>query len=112
MDAPAALLHGIISIYVLSWINRFNVSFTKIKEEGQPVIDRWLEVLKAGGTKTPQELMEYAGVDMTSPEPIKKAVNYVGSLVDDLVKSYQESATNKFYPLHKQRVILSLHIDK
>ncbi|WP_054752622.1 oligoendopeptidase F [Piscibacillus salipiscarius] len=65
----------------------------KIKEEGQPVIDRWLEVLKAGGTKTPQELMEYAGVDMTSPEPIKKAVNYVGSLVDDLVKSYQESAT-------------------
>lgn len=61
----------------------------KIKEEGQPVIDRWLEVLKAGGTKTPQELMEYAGVDMTSPEPIKKAVDHVGTLVDDLVNSFE-----------------------
>ncbi|PKR76710.1 oligoendopeptidase F [Halalkalibacillus sediminis] len=59
------------------------------KEEGQPAIDRWLEVLKLGGTKTPQELMQYAGVDMTSPEPIKKAVAYVGELVDELEKSYE-----------------------
>ncbi|GEN46202.1 oligoendopeptidase F [Alkalibacillus haloalkaliphilus] len=59
------------------------------KEEGQPAIDRWLEVLKMGGTKTPQELMKYAGVDMTTPDPIKKAVSYVGSLVDELEKSYE-----------------------
>ncbi|MGM8216001.1 oligoendopeptidase F [Bacillaceae bacterium W0354] len=60
-----------------------------MKEEGQPVIDRWLEVLKAGGTKTPLELMKYAGVDMSTPEPIKKAVARVGSLVDELVDSYK-----------------------
>ncbi|GAA0329303.1 oligoendopeptidase F [Bacillus carboniphilus] len=59
------------------------------KEEGQPAIDRWLEVLKAGGTKTPQELIQYAGVDMTTPDAIKKAVSYVGSLVDELEKSYE-----------------------
>ncbi|WP_188207199.1 oligoendopeptidase F [Alkalibacillus aidingensis] len=59
------------------------------KEEGQPTIDRWLEVLKMGGTKTPQELLKYAGVDMSTPDPIKKAVAYVGSLVDELEKSYQ-----------------------
>ncbi|WP_433742485.1 oligoendopeptidase F [Falsibacillus pallidus] len=60
-----------------------------IQEEGQPAVDRWLEVLKAGGTKTPLELMRHAGVDMSTPEPIKKAVSYVGSLIDELENNYQ-----------------------
>lgn len=61
-----------------------------IQEEGQPAVDRWLEVLKAGGTMKPLELIKHAGVDMSSPDPIRKAVAYVGSLVDELEKSYQE----------------------
>lgn len=59
-----------------------------ISEEGQPAVDRWLDVLKAGGTKSPIELAKQAGVDMTSPEPIRKAVAYVGSLVDLVVESF------------------------
>jgi oligoendopeptidase F len=59
-----------------------------IQEEGQPVVDRWLEVLKAGGTMRPLELLKLAGVDMSQPAPIQKAVSFVGSLVDELVKSY------------------------
>ncbi|RLQ95449.1 oligoendopeptidase F [Falsibacillus albus] len=59
-----------------------------IKEEGQPAVDRWLDVLRAGGTKSPLELMKHAGVDMTSPQPIKKAVSYVGSLIDQLENNY------------------------
>lgn len=60
----------------------------QIQEEGQPAVDRWLSALKAGGTLKPLELMQLAGVDMTSPEPIKTAVAYVGSLVDELEKSF------------------------
>ncbi len=59
-----------------------------ITEEGQPAVDRWLDVLKAGGTKSPIDLAKLAGVDMTSPEPIRKAVAYVGSLVDFVVGSF------------------------
>lgn len=59
-----------------------------IEEEGQPAVDRWLATLKAGGTLKPLELMQLAGVDMSSPEPIKKAVAYVGSLVDELEKGF------------------------
>lgn len=59
-----------------------------ILEEGQPAVDRWLSALKAGGTLKPLELMRLAGVDMSTPEPIKKAVAYVGSLVDELEKSF------------------------
>jgi oligoendopeptidase F len=60
-----------------------------IDEEGKPAVDRWIEVLKAGGTKKPVDLLKDAGVDMTNPEAIKKAVAYVGTLVDELEKSYE-----------------------
>ncbi|MEO2259530.1 oligoendopeptidase F [Paenibacillus amylolyticus] len=60
----------------------------QIREEGQPAVDRWLDALKAGGSLTPQELMKLAGVDMTGPEPIRSAVAYVGSLVDELERLY------------------------
>ncbi|PHD28612.1 oligoendopeptidase F [Bacillus wiedmannii] len=61
-----------------------------IKEEGQPAVDRWLDVLCAGGTMKPLELMKHAGVDMSKPDAIRRAVSYVGSLIDELERSYQE----------------------
>lgn len=61
----------------------------KIQEEGQPAVDRWLEVLKAGGTMKPLDLMKHAGVDMSQPDAIRTAVAYVGSLVDQLEESYE-----------------------
>lgn len=60
-----------------------------IQEEGQPVVDRWLDVLRAGGTMKPLELMKHAGVDMSQPDAIRKAVSYVGSLIDELERSYE-----------------------
>jgi oligoendopeptidase F len=60
-----------------------------IQEEGQPAVDRWLEVLRAGGTMKPLELLKHAGLDMSTPEPVRKAVSYVGSLIDELEQSYQ-----------------------
>jgi oligoendopeptidase F len=60
-----------------------------IKEEGQPAVDRWLEVLRAGGTMKPLELLKHAGLDMSTPEPVRKAVAYVGSLIDELERSYE-----------------------
>ncbi|MFB4167110.1 oligoendopeptidase F [Virgibacillus sp. JSM 102003] len=61
----------------------------KIQEEGQPAVDRWLSVLKAGGSMKPQDLIEKAGLDMSKPDAIKGAVAYVGELVDELEKSYE-----------------------
>lgn len=61
----------------------------KIKQEGQPAVDRWLDVLRAGGTKKPLDLIKHAGVDMSKPDAINVAVDYVGSLVDQLIESYE-----------------------
>lgn len=56
----------------------------RVQQEGPPALERWLEVLKAGGTRTPLELLRMAGVDMTTPQPISDAVAYVGRLIDEL----------------------------
>jgi oligoendopeptidase F len=60
----------------------------RIQQEGQSAVQRWLEVLKAGGTRRPLELMELAGIDMRSPQPIHDAVAYVGRLIDELEQSF------------------------
>lgn len=60
-----------------------------IFKEGQPAVDRWLDVLKSGGTLKPLDLIKKAGVDMSKPDAIKEAVAYVGTLVDELEKSYE-----------------------
>lgn len=59
-----------------------------IEREGHGALQRWLQVLAAGGTRKPLELMHMAGVDLASPQPIHDAVAHVGRLVDELEQSY------------------------
>lgn len=68
----------------------------KILSEGQPAVDKWLEVLKAGGTKTPAELSKMAGVDITTEQPLRDTIAYIGELIDQLVELTEEiEATEK-----------------
>lgn len=59
-----------------------------VRQEGPAAVQRWLEVLAAGGTRDPLALMQSAGIDMRSPQPIHDAVAYVGSLIDELERSF------------------------
>lgn len=61
-----------------------------IHQEGKPVVDKWLQVLKAGGTKPPLALAKMAGVDMAKPDAIREAVAYVGTLVDGVEAGFKE----------------------
>ncbi|RIL70555.1 oligoendopeptidase F [Staphylococcus devriesei] len=56
----------------------------KIKQEGQPAVDAWLNTLKAGGSKTPVELAKIAGVDITTDAPLKATIKYISELVDEV----------------------------
>ena len=60
----------------------------RIAAEGPPAVQRWMGVLKAGGTLKPLELMQAAGIDLHSPQPIHDAVAYVGRLVEELEQSF------------------------
>lgn len=61
-----------------------------IKKEGQPAVDRWLKTLQVGGSQSPIELAQIAGVDITTDSPLKETINYISNLVDELeVLTYQ-----------------------
>lgn len=62
-----------------------------IIDEGEPAVEKWLDVLKAGGTMKPLDLIKKAGVDMSKPDAIRKAVAHVGKLIDELEDSYREN---------------------
>jgi len=57
----------------------------KVINEGQPARDAYLSFLKLGGSKFPLDALVDAGVDMRSPEPIQRAINYFSDLVDRLI---------------------------
>ncbi|EPD51427.1 oligoendopeptidase F [Paenisporosarcina sp. HGH0030] len=62
----------------------------RILEEGEPAVAQWLEVLQAGGTKSPVELAQMAGVDITTEQPLRDTIAYIGELIDELVKLTKE----------------------
>jgi oligoendopeptidase F len=51
-------------------------------EERPGALERYLAFLKAGSTKPPVELLRDAGVDMTSPEPIRAAMRLMNEVMD------------------------------
>jgi len=61
----------------------------KVVNEGQPARDAYLNFLKLGGSKFPLDELVDAGVDMASPEPIQRAINYFSDRVDRLMDAYQ-----------------------
>lgn len=56
----------------------------KIAKGDTKVKDQWLHVLSLGGTRSPMELAQLAGVSMESDEAILFAIDYVSRLLDEL----------------------------
>jgi oligoendopeptidase F len=52
----------------------------------EAAIQRYLDLLRAGGSDYPMELLKRAGVDLSQPEPIQAAVD----LLDNLVTRYEQ----------------------
>lgn len=62
----------------------------RILKEGQPAIEDWRAVLKAGGTKTPVELAKMAGVDITTEKPLVDTIEHIGNMIDEIIKLTEE----------------------
>lgn len=80
-------LHFYLDYYVYSYATSFTASIKiaeSIKEEGGPAMKRFVEFLEAGTSAYPQDVLLKAGVDMTSPEPIRAVVKRMNDLMDEL----------------------------
>lgn len=62
----------------------------RIVEEGQPAIDDWLNVLRAGGTKTPVELAQMAKVDITTDKPLLETIDYLDHVISEIERLTKE----------------------
>ena len=47
----------------------------------------WIEVLKAGGTKTPLDLAKMVGVDLSTDTPLIEVIEEISNIIDDIIKT-------------------------
>lgn len=65
--------------------------------------DQYLSFLKAGCSRYPIDILQSAGVDMRSPEPVVAAIRKFGSLVDQLGKELGLASTS---PAEKTKYVV------
>jgi oligoendopeptidase F len=56
----------------------------KVVEEGPPAAERYIDMLKSGGSLPPLETLRRAGVDMASPQPVQAAFDIMAQWLDRL----------------------------
>ena len=62
----------------------------RILEEGEPAVEDWKKALRAGSTVTPLEFAKMAGVDISTDGPLNETIEYIGSLIDEMIKLTDE----------------------
>ena len=58
--------------------------FSKYKQEGEAFVSRYLEVLAAGGSDKPENILAKAGVDLTDPTFWQQGLQIIDDMVNDL----------------------------
>ncbi len=83
----ARIPHFYRGFYVYQYATGYSAATAisrKILTEGAPARDAYIEFLKSGSSDYPVELLKIAGVDMSSPEPVRLAMETFRQLVDQL----------------------------
>ncbi|MFC5471696.1 oligoendopeptidase F [Cohnella suwonensis] len=83
----ARIPHFYNSFYVYKYATGFSAatSFSKqILDEGEPAVERYLGFLKSGGKDYSINILKKAGVDMSTPEPIRQAMSVFKGLIEQM----------------------------
>ncbi|HYF65501.1 MAG TPA: oligoendopeptidase F [Herpetosiphonaceae bacterium] len=83
----ARIPHFYRSFYVYQYATGISAALAladKILHEGNGAASRYVDFLRGGSSKSSIDLLRGAGVDMTTPEPIQRAMNTFDSLLDTL----------------------------
>ena len=87
----ARIPHFYSSFYVYKYATGLSAAIaiaSDILDKKDGAIDNYLEFLSSGGSNYPLEILKKTGVDMTSPEPILKAINMFNDKLDELKKYF------------------------
>ena len=89
----ARIPHFYYNYYVFQYATGYAAAIAlsqQILTEGEPAVKRYLEFLSGGCSKSPVDLLKGAGVDMSTPDPINKALEKFGQIIDELDALMQE----------------------
>lgn len=50
----------------------------------------WINVLKAGGTKTPLELAKMVGVDLSTDQVLNEVIEEISAIIEDIILNQSE----------------------
>jgi oligoendopeptidase F len=65
---------------------------SKIRDEGEPAARRFIELLESGGSDDPLVLLQRAGVDLTTPEPVEAALAEFDGIVREMERLVDQGA--------------------
>lgn len=86
----ARIPHFYTAFYVYKYATGFSAATAlarRILEEGEPAVGRYLDFLSAGSSDYPLEVLARAGVDMRSPEPVRRALQVFEKTLEELEAS-------------------------
>jgi oligoendopeptidase F len=87
----AAIPHFFRPFYVFQYVTGMVASSAlaeAVSTGGQPAAERYLTMLRAGGSKFPLDILRDAGVDLSQPAPIEAAIKRFDSLVAEMEALY------------------------
>jgi oligoendopeptidase F len=79
--------HFYRGFYVFQYATGISAAVTlarKIRDDGAPAADRYLNLLRAGGSDYPLILLQRAGVDLSTPEPVRSALQEFDNTVAEM----------------------------
>ena len=83
----ARIPHFYYDYYVFQYATGYCAAIAlsrRILTEGEPAVKDYIRFLSGGCSKSPIDLLKDAGVDMTGPEPVEKALQLFDSLLDEM----------------------------
>ncbi len=89
----ARIPHFYRSFYVYKYATGYSsaVALSEgILKEGEHAVKPYLEFLSMGGSQYPLDSLKHAGVDLTTPEPIEKALQKFEQIVIEAEKVYEQ----------------------
>ena len=60
--------------------------FTKVQAEGDGLLEKWIEYLKVGGPTPPAEHAKILGIDITTDQPLRDSIQFIGEMVDRITE--------------------------
>ena len=60
---------------------------SRMIQDKQIAPQAWIEVLKAGGTKTPLDLAKMVGVDLTTDQVLTEVIEEISGIIEDIIHS-------------------------